>query len=63
MVWVLAILIVGMTAGVVLLWFAPLIGAIVIIGVTLGVGVGVGPALFEGIARMLSGVPPWRRRY
>ena len=62
MLWALAIGVAGIVAGVVLFWFAPLLGAIVIIGTTLGVGVGVAPALLEGVARMLSGVPPWTRR-
>jgi hypothetical protein len=60
--WALVILVVGMAVGVALLWVAPLLGALVIIGVTLGVGVGVGPALLEAIGRMLSGYPPWTRR-
>ena len=59
--WSLVIAVVGIVTGVVLFWFAPLLGAIVIIGTTLGLGVGVGPALFETMARMLSGVPPRSR--
>ena len=41
-------------AGVVLLWFAPLGGAILIVGSTYGLLVGVGPASIEQVARWLS---------
>ena len=60
--WALGILVVGMAVGVALFWVAPLLGALVILGVVGGVGLGVGPALFEAIGRMLSGYPPWTRR-
>jgi hypothetical protein len=60
--WTLAIMVVGVATGVVLFWFAPLLGALVIIGTMGGVLVGIGPAAFESIARMLSGYSPRRRR-
>jgi hypothetical protein len=41
-------------AGVVLLWIAPLLGAILIIGSMFGLLVGVGPASIERVARWLS---------
>ena len=59
--WALLIMAVGVATGVVLFWFAPLIGALVIIGTMGGILVGVGPAVFESIARMLSGYSPRRR--
>ena len=45
---------VAFVAGVVLLWFAPLLGAIFIIGSMYGLLVGVVPASTERVARWLS---------
>jgi hypothetical protein len=59
--WPLLIMLAGVVTGAVLFWFAPLLGAIVIVATMMAVLVVVGPAVFEAIARMLSGVPPWRR--
>jgi hypothetical protein len=59
--WALLIALVGVVVGVALFWFAPLLGAIVIIGTVGGLLVGVGPAAIEAIARMLSGFPPRSR--
>ena len=58
----LLLVLAGIVTGVVLFWFAPLLGAIVIIGTMGGLLVGIGPAAIEAIARMLSGYSPRSRR-
>jgi hypothetical protein len=60
--WPLLMALVGLVTGVVLFWFAPLLGAVVIIGTMGGILVGVGPAAIEAVARMLSGASPRSRR-
>jgi hypothetical protein len=48
----------GRLASAVVFWFAPLLGAIMMIGTMGGLLVGVGPSVVEMIARLLSGLPP-----
>ncbi len=60
--WPLLVGLAGVIASVVAFWFAPLLGAILMIGTVSGVLVSVGPAAIDVIARMLSGAPPRRRR-
>ena len=60
--WPVLVGLAGVAASIVVFWFAPLLGAILLIGTIGGLLIGVAPVAVETIARLLSGAPLRRRR-
>jgi hypothetical protein len=59
--WPLLVVIAAVVASAVVFWFAPLLGAIMMIGAVGSIGVIVFPAVVDRIAGWLSGAPLRRR--